>query len=87
VQRHVDGQLAVEVNDEVDHYADALADVVAGINTHPDLTRAQFEGLVAELTPARLPGASAVVLRRFPDVRLADAPVPPTVSRSADTPG
>jgi hypothetical protein len=54
------GDVSDAINDEVDHYADALADVVAGINTHPDLTRAQFEGLIAELTPARLPGASAV---------------------------
>jgi diguanylate cyclase (GGDEF)-like protein len=54
------GDVSDAINDEVDHYADALADVVAGINTHPDLTRAQFEGLITELTPARLPGASAV---------------------------
>jgi diguanylate cyclase (GGDEF)-like protein len=54
------GDVSDAINDEVDHYGDALADIVAGINTHPDLTRAQFDGLIAAVSPQRLPGASAV---------------------------
>jgi diguanylate cyclase (GGDEF)-like protein len=54
------GDVSKAINDEVDHYSDALADVVAGINTHPDLTRAQFDGLTAAVSPERLPGVSAV---------------------------
>jgi diguanylate cyclase (GGDEF)-like protein len=54
------GDLSDAINDEVEHYGDALADVVAGIDTHPDLTSAQFAGLIAHLSPKRLPGVSGV---------------------------
>jgi diguanylate cyclase (GGDEF)-like protein len=48
------------VQEEVTHYADALADVAAAINTEPGLTAGDFQGFTAQLTETRLPGAGGI---------------------------
>lgn len=48
------------IEDEVGHYRDALADVVAGIAIEPTLDAAEFLGLTAGLGGDRLPGATAI---------------------------
>jgi diguanylate cyclase (GGDEF)-like protein len=48
------------VQEKVTHYAYALADVAAAINTEPRLTADDFQGLTAQLTDTRLPGASGI---------------------------
>jgi diguanylate cyclase (GGDEF)-like protein len=48
------------VQDEVGHYADALADIAAAIDTQSAPTAAAFRGLTGHLDDARLPGATGV---------------------------
>ena len=53
-------QLGGIVDDEASHYRDVLADLTAAIGTQPVLTRAVFDGMTANLNPARLPGVTGV---------------------------
>jgi diguanylate cyclase len=48
------------VLDEVRHYGDTLLDVAAAITAQSSLSRSDFDGITANLTRSRLPGASAV---------------------------
>jgi diguanylate cyclase (GGDEF)-like protein len=52
--------IGAAIRDEVGHYGDALADLVAAIDIEPDLDNAEFQGLTTQLDDQRLPGASAV---------------------------
>ena len=52
--------VADAITDEVDHYADTLADIAVAIATQPALTDTQFQAMTAQLNITRLPGASVI---------------------------
>ncbi|MEV7624932.1 sensor domain-containing diguanylate cyclase [Actinoplanes sp. NPDC089786] len=51
---------AEAVDDEMSHYADAIADVASGIGATDDLTATDWAGMTSTLTADRLPGATSV---------------------------
>jgi diguanylate cyclase (GGDEF)-like protein len=48
------------IQEEVSHYRNALADVVAAIGIEPRLDNAEFQGVTGQLDDVRLPGATVI---------------------------